>query len=151
MLECAQMGRLIRLALVVLIALISQPVGAAKDYTALKLVVVSAESGRPVPRAAVTVSFVRGKKTMHLRKDRAEWDLKTDSSGLANLPDLPSGQVRVTVFAKGFQTFGEDFDVSGREQTITVKLLRPGEQFSAHETPEERRQKEKNEPAKKPE
>ncbi len=136
--------------LVPVLALASLPLAAGKEYTSLKVLVVSAENGRPVPRAALTLSFVRGKK-MHLKKDRAEWDLKTDSNGVAQVPDVPSGQVRITVYAKGYQTFGQDFDVSGREQTITVKLARPGEQFSAHEAPEERRQKEKEgESAKKP-
>ena len=122
----------------------------AKDYTNVKIKVADAEKGTPVPRAAVTLKFVRGKK-MFFKKERAEWDVKSDANGLVQIPTIPSGRLRVQVLAKGYQTFGEDFDVSGDEQNITVKLLRPGAQFSAHETPEERQKKEKeSEGAKKP-
>lgn len=137
------MRRLIPGMLVLALASLPLATGKEKEYTTLKVVVSDAENGKPIPRAALTLSFVRGKKTMHLKKDFAQWDLKTDSNGTAQVSGVPSGQVRILVYAKGYQTFGQDFGVSGREQTITVKLGRPGEQFSAHETPEERRQKEK--------
>lgn len=136
------MRRLIPWMLVLSLGSLPLATGKEKAYTTVKVVVWDAENGKPIPRAALTLSFVRGKK-MHLKKDRAEWDLKTDSNGTAQVSNVPSGQVRILVYAKGYQTFGQDFGVSGREQTITVKLVRPGEQFSAHETPEERRQKEK--------
>lgn len=133
-------------AIVVLAALSAQ---ADKEYTAIKINVVDAQKGTPVARAAVTLKFIRGRKTLYLRKDRAEWDVKTDSNGTVQLPEIPSGRLRVLVTAKGYRTFGEDFDVSGDAQTISLKLSRPGAQFSSHETPEERRKKE-NEGAKKP-
>ncbi len=136
--------------LVVLVALAAPPLASAKDYTRVRVQVLDAEKGTPVPRAAVTLKFIRGKK-MFVKKVRAEWDVKTDSHGSVELPEIPSGKVRVQVFAKGYRTFGDDFDVSGDEQTITVKLVRPGAQFSSHETPEERQKKEKDaEGSKKP-
>ena len=136
--------------MIVLLALGVLPLAADKEYTRLQVQVLDAEKGTPVPRAAVTLKFIRGKK-MFIKKQRAEWDVRTDSHGLVQLPEIPSGKVRVQVFAKGYRTFGDDFDVSGDEQTITVKLERPGSQFSSHETPEERQKKEKEaEGSKKP-
>lgn len=136
------------LVLGVLVSLAGLPLAARKDYTDVKIQVVDSEKGTPVPRAAVTLKFVRG-KNVFFKKDRAEWDVKSDSKGQVELPAIPSGKLRVLVIAKGYQTFGEDFDITGQEQTISVKLIRPVAQYSAHETPEERQKKE-NEPKKKP-
>jgi hypothetical protein len=35
--------------------------------------------------------------------------------------------------APGFQTFGDDFEINKPNQEITVKLKRPGEQYSVYE------------------
>jgi hypothetical protein len=37
----------------------------------------------------------------------------------------------VQVLAPGFQTFGQDYKIDKPELEITVKLKRPGEQYSA--------------------
>jgi hypothetical protein len=123
------------------------PLGAAdKNYTDIKLVVTDAEKGTPVPRAAVTLRFAKPKR---LRKDeKFEWDVKTDGRGQVTIPFVQSGKVRLLVFAKGYQTFGEDLTVSGEEQTIEVKLSRPAGQYSAHDTAEERKEKQKENPKK---
>jgi len=113
------------------------------DETALNVAVIDAERDRPVRNASVTVTFVSGRK-MLVKKVRSEWNTKTNSKGVAELPPLPSGKVRLQVIARGYRTFGEFFEVDGPEQTITVKLERPsGKQFSAHDAPEE-----ESEPAK---
>lgn len=123
-----------------LVSLAGLPLAARKDYTDVKIQVVDSEKGTPVPRAAVTLKFVRGKNAF-FKKDRAEWDVKSDSKGQVEVPAIPSGKLRVLVIAKGYQTFGEDFDITGQEQAISVKLIRPVAQYSAHETPEERQKK----------
>ena len=136
------------LVLVLLLSPAALPLASAKDLTDIKVQVVDAEKGTPVARAAVTLKFVRG-KTMFIKKDRAEWDVKTDSKGQVEVPAIPSGKLRVLVIAKGFQTFGEDFEIAGQSQTINIKLIRPVAQYSAHDSPEERKKKE-SEPPKKP-
>jgi hypothetical protein len=130
------MRRLVITALLLLAA--GTPLFAKKDYTDVKLVVVDAEKGTPIPRAAITLKFIRGKK-MFIKKDRAEWDVKTDSKGQVQVPGIPAGKMRVLIYAKGYQSFGEDFDISGEEQTLNVKLARPGSQYSAHDTPGEKK------------
>jgi hypothetical protein len=107
-------------------------VHAAKDYTEIKLVVTDAEKGQPVPKAAITLTFVRGKNVFG-KKDRAQWDVKTDSHGMVTVPFIPRGKMKVVVFAKGFQTFGDEVEVAGDEQTIPVKLVLPHGQYSVHD------------------
>ncbi len=129
-------------AFLLAVFVLALPLGAAEKYTDIKLVVTDGEKGTPVPRAAVTLRFAKEKR---LRKDeKFEWDVKTDGRGLVTIPYVASGKVRLLVFAKGYQTFGEDFTIAGAEQTIEVKLNRPGGQYSAHDTAEERKEKQKD-------
>ena len=59
-------------------------------------------------------------------------DLKTDADGRASV-DIPYGSVQVQVLAKGFQTFGEDYEVKQAQLEITVKLKHPAGQYSTYE------------------
>jgi hypothetical protein len=52
---------------------------------------------------------------------------------VARIPSIPQGKVRIQVIAKGYQTFGQVFDVNEEEKTIEVKLNPPQPQFSAHQ------------------
>lgn len=106
-----------------------------KELTTLTIAVLDEAKGRPVPKAAVTVSFVTDRK---LRKNlRSEWNSKTNSKGLAEFPEIPAGKVRLQVIAPNYRTHGGEFEISGKEQTVLVKMKRPsGKQFSAHELPE---------------
>jgi hypothetical protein len=129
------MGRLLRgvtgLALLLLpLAAVAQ--NAAKgEYTEVRLVVTDAEKGTPVPKAAITLHFIRGKNFLG-KKDHADWDVKSDSKGNVTVP-IPAGKLKVQVFAKGYQTYGEEVEVSGEEKVIEVKLLHPQDQYSAHD------------------
>ena len=105
-----------------------------RDSTVLTIAVVDAAKEVPVPKASITVHFVSGRRMKVLRKQRQEWGTKTNSKGLAELPEMPSGKIRVQVIAAGYQTHGSEIEISGAEQTVTIKLQRPtGGQVSAHE------------------
>jgi uncharacterized membrane protein len=101
------------------------------EYTEVRLVVTDAEKGTPVPKAAITLHFIRGKSFLG-KKDRADWDVKSDSKGNVTVP-IPAGKLKVQVYAKGYQTYGEEVEVSGEEKVIEVKLLHPQDQYSAHD------------------
>ena len=58
-------------------------------------------------------------------KATAAMQLKTDPEGKASFPGAPFGKLRVQVLMRGFQTYGEDFDISQPAQEITIKLKRP--------------------------
>ena len=120
------------------------PAAADKDYTTLTIAVLDEARDRPVPKASVTVSFVSGRKLVTRKRIRKEWNTKTNSKGLAELPEIPSGTISVQVIAAGFQTYGDRLEISGEDQTVTVKLKRPsGGQVSAHEAAEPAPQKKK--------
>lgn len=110
-------------------------VRADKDTTELTIVVLDAARERPVPKASITVSFISGRK-MLIKKVRSEWNTKTNTKGFAELPEMPSGKVRLQVIAAGFRTHGEVFEVEGETMTHTVRLKRPRDQYSAHDEAE---------------
>lgn len=105
---------------------------AAGDTTLLK-VEVRTLGDRPVERAAVIVDFVEGRSVSKLgRKILKHWEVRTNQEGVAKLPTMPQGKIRLQVVAKGYQTFGEHYELDQTEQTITVKLNPPQPQYSAH-------------------
>jgi len=101
----------------------------------VRVVVVRDANGKPVKDAKVVLHPVnrKGKAT------KGELDLKTDADGRASIDGIPYGSIEVQVLAPGFQTFGEDYEVKQAELEITVKLKRPGGQYSIYENHEEKK------------
>jgi len=95
----------------------------------LRFVVVRDYNGKPVRNAAVVLHPVNRKG----KQSRGGLELKTDGEGRANIDGIPYGPLRVQVLAPGFQTFGEDYKIDKAETEITVKLKRPGGQYSIYE------------------
>jgi uncharacterized GH25 family protein len=94
---------------------------------------VKTQSGRPVDRASVVVRFVKGHSVVKLGKAiRTTFELRTNQEGEANIPTIPQGQIRIQVIAKGYQTFGQVFDVDEEQITIPITLNPPQQQYSAH-------------------
>ena len=91
--------------------------------------VVKDDNGKPVRNAAVILHPVDAKG----KQQRGDLELKTDPDGKTNLDGIPYGPLRVQVLAHGFQTYGEDFDISKPKIEITIKLKRPQGQFSIYD------------------
>ena len=64
---------------------------------------------------------------------RTTWEMRSSQEGVADIPEMPKGQIRIQVIAKGYQTFGDTFDVSEDERTIEIKLNPPQKQYSSHD------------------
>ncbi len=89
---------------------------------------------RPIERASVVLDFVEGRSIAKLgKKVRTHWETRTNQEGVAKLPPLPQGKVRIQVNAKGYQTFGQIYEVEEEEKTIEIKLNPPQSQYSAHQ------------------
>ena len=95
----------------------------------LRFVVVRDSDGKPVRNAEVVLHPVKRKG----KQAQGEMDLKTDAEGKTNVDGIPYGSLRVQVLAPHFQTFGEDYEINKAEMEITVKLKRPGGQYSVYE------------------
>lgn len=83
------------------------------------------DDGKPIENAAVI---------FHLEGDKGNMELKTNEDGKTVIDVLPTGsKVLVQVIAKGFQTYGGDYNVDKTEMAIQVKLKRPGQQYSIYD------------------
>jgi hypothetical protein len=117
-------------ALILSIALLVPLLGA--DMTTLTIS-VKTPGGNPVEGASVIVKFVKGRsKTKFGKKIRTEWELRSNQEGLAKIPPIPQGTILIQIIAKGYQTFGQNFDVDEEEKTLDIKLNPPQPQYSAH-------------------
>ena len=94
---------------------------------------VKSQAGRPIDRASVIVRFVEGHSVVKLGKAiRTTFELRTNQEGEARVPEIPQGKIRIQVIAKGYQTFGEIFDITDEEKTIPITLNPPQQQYTAH-------------------
>jgi hypothetical protein len=95
----------------------------------LNFLVVKEDNGKPVRNAAVIMHPV----STHGKQGKGGLELKTDADGKTSFDGIPYGKLRVQVLASGFQTFGEDYDVSQAKMDFTVKLKRPQGQYSIYD------------------
>ena len=104
----------------------------AGDLTKLKIVVTT-QSGKPIERADVVVRF-GGRSVVKLGKMvRTTWEMRSTQEGVADIPEMPKGKIRVQVIAKGYQTYGQTYDVAEDQRTIEIKMNPPQPQYSSHE------------------
>jgi hypothetical protein len=87
-------------------------------------------NGKPVRNASVVMHPVNRKG----QQERNGLQLKTDAEGNTNFDGVPYGPLRIQVLVPGFQTYGEDFQISQPDTHITIKLKRPQDQYSVYES-----------------
>jgi len=119
---------------VVLSAVFALPVQAQddEDSALLNFLVIKDYNGKPIRNASVVMHPVDKKG----HQERGGLQLKTDVDGKASFDGVPYGKLRVQVLAEGFQTFGEDYDIGKPTVDITIKMKRPGEQYSIYDNPQ---------------
>jgi hypothetical protein len=112
----------------------------------LNFIVLKDDNGKPVRNASVVLHPVNKND----KQERGGLELKTDADGKCSLDGIPYGKLRVQVLAGGFQTFGDDFDVSQPSVDITIKMKRPSGQYSIYENHPAETPPDNNVPAQKP-
>ena len=118
---------------VLICLLVVTPAVADPPMTKLRIEVKTA-GDKPVERASVIVRFEKGRSAIKFgRKIRTNWEMRTNQDGVAMVPPIPQGRILIQVIAKGFQTYGDHFEVNEEEKTIEVKLKPPQSQYSAHQ------------------
>jgi hypothetical protein len=91
----------------------------------IEVSVMRSEDGHPVENAAVI---------FHLVGDKGNMELKTNDEGKAMIDVLPTGsKVLLQVFAKGYQTYGGEYDIDKANMGLEIKLNRPGHQYSIYD------------------
>jgi hypothetical protein len=100
----------------------------ADAVAVLNMVVIRESNGKPVKNAEVVVHMLDKEG----RPKQEGLELKTHDDGKADAPGIPFGKIRVQVIARGFRTFGQDFEISRPQMEITIKLQKPQDQFSIY-------------------
>ena len=101
----------------------------SEQLATINFVVVRDGSGKPIRNAAVVMHPVDD----HGRQERGGLELKTDAEGKVSYDAVPYGKLRIQVLATGFQTYGDDYDVSQPNLDITIRMKRPAGQYSIYE------------------
>jgi hypothetical protein len=114
----------------VFLLLLLSPIAQAKDEWTTLNVVVNDEEASPVPRASLIVRTLKGKKNNKVDKSM---QLRTSQQGTVPIPPLKRGFILIQVIAEGYQTFGDRYELTEPEQTITITLKPPQKQYSVHE------------------
>jgi len=110
------------------------PILADPPMTKIRVEVRKAANDKPVDRASVVVRFVEGRSVVKLgKKIMTSYQMRTNQDGVASMPAIPQGKIQIQVIAKGFQTFGQIFDIGEEEKTVEIKLNDPQPQFSVHD------------------
>lgn len=97
--------------------------------SSLSFVVLKDDTGKPIRNAAIVLHPIG----QHGKQAKGGFELKTDNDGKTHFDGIPYGTLRVQVIANGFQTFGDDYNINQPEQEITIRLKRPGGQYSIYE------------------
>ena len=69
---------------------------------------------------------------LSIRNVRKSYDLRTNQDGIAKIPSIPQGKIKIMVNARGYQTYGEVVEIKEEEKTVEIKLNPPQPQYSAH-------------------
>jgi len=94
----------------------------------IKISVVKTTNGKPVRNASVILHPIGNDG----KQQKGGMNLKTDTDGMTGFDSAPYGKLRIQVIAKGFQTYGEDFDINQPEQEIVMKMKPPADQYSIY-------------------
>jgi len=123
--------RTLKVSAVILAALASSAQAAA--HMTKMIIVLKDQAGKPVDHASVVVRFVQGHSVVKLGKAiRTTFELRSNQEGEARIPSIPQGKILVQIIAKGYQTFGQTFDITEEEKTLDITLNPPQQQYSAH-------------------
>jgi hypothetical protein len=107
----------------------------AANMTKLSIV-VKTQSGRPITGAEVIVRWHASQKHPRAGFGKAvgtTFEMRSNQEGEASVPAIPQGNVQIQVNAKGYQTFGQIFEIVETERLVEVKLNPPQQQYSSHQ------------------
>jgi hypothetical protein len=116
------------IAIVGLVLALAAGAAAEERYASVKFVVVKDRNGKPIRNASVVLHEVN----KHGRQEKGGMQLKTDNDGKTGFDGVPYGKLRVQVIARGFQTFGQDYDVNQAEMQFNIRMKPPQDQVTIY-------------------
>src|SRR5437762_4250732 len=101
-----------------------------KKYSNLHFSVVRAGKKVPIRNASVVIHPVK----KNGEQEKGGLQLKTDADGKTGIDGIRYGKLRVQVIAQGYQTFGQDFEISEPEKEFVIELKRPQDQVTIYKS-----------------
>lgn len=99
----------------------------------IEVTVVRDVDSKPIENAAVIFQLLGEKGNM---------ELKTNEDGKSIIDVLPTGsKMRLQIIAKGYQTYGQEYEIDKTELAFGIRLKRPGEQYSIYKNHDQGSQK----------
>lgn len=98
--------------------------------TMLRVEVITSEESQPIEGAGPPQKTIRPVSNAHVRVEslsgdnKFERDVVTDSKGIATIPNVPRGEVRIQVTARGFEPAGERRKLDQEKQIVKFELRR---------------------------
>ncbi len=89
----------------------------------LTIEVTGGDANKPIENASVYVKTVEAHSV--LKDKKTELNVKTNLSGVAHIPDAPTGRVLIQVVAEGWKSYGHWHDIADLKQVIKIHLDRP--------------------------
>lgn len=91
----------------------------------VEVTILRNEDSKPVENASVI---------FHIEGDKGNMELKTNEDGKTMIDVLPKdSKILIQVIAKGYQTYGGDYQLDKDQLAYEIKLKRPGEQYSIYD------------------
>jgi hypothetical protein len=88
---------------------------------------------KPVDNAEVILDFLGSHQVEKLgKRKQVHWEVHSNQEGVARFPPVPQGTIQIQVVAKGYQTFGDKYEIDTDSKGIDVTLNPPQSQYSAH-------------------
>ena len=109
-------------------ALVAAARASDKRYSNLHFSVIRAGKKVPIRNASVVIHPVN----KNGEQEKGGLELKTDADGRTGIEGIRYGKLRVQVIAKGYQTFGQDFEISEPEKEFVIELKRPQDQVTIY-------------------
>lgn len=121
-----------RIILSSVIALMSVASWAAVPETSV-IVRIKNTHDKPVNNAEVILDFLGSRQIHKLgKRQQVHWEVHSNQEGVARFPPVPQGTIQIQVVAKGYQTFGDKYEIETDSKGIDVTLNPPQPQYSAH-------------------
>ena len=90
----------------------------------IEVTVLRDADSKPIENAAVVFQLIG---------DKGNMELKTNEDGKSVIDVLPTGSTMLLqVIAKGYQTYGGQYEIDKTNMTFGIRLKRPGEQYSIY-------------------
>lgn len=88
----------------------------------LTIEITGGDADKPVENASV---YLKTQEDRLIKDKKTEVNVKTNTQGIAHVPQPPVGRVLIQVVAEGWKPYGHWYDITDSRQIVKIHLDRP--------------------------